>query len=224
MSTMDTYTDRLSDYLDDELDAAERADVERHLASCGECRTTLGELREVAVRASRLQDSPPRADLWPGVADRLEAGPAHASVVPFRASRRFSFTLPQLVAASLALMILSGSMVWMMRAGGPRADVPPIAASADLPAAVPVTYADAQFNDAIADLQQTLEQHRAQLDPDTVRILETNLKAIDVAIEECRRALQSDPANPYLASRLAESQRRKIALLRRATAIAEGAS
>ena len=51
MPTHDALNDRLSEYLDDELDAAERAAVEAHLAECGECRADLEALAAVVARA-----------------------------------------------------------------------------------------------------------------------------------------------------------------------------
>jgi len=57
--TSDPFTDRLSDYADGELDAAERAAVEAHLAGCAPCRTALDELGAVAARAKALSDPAP---------------------------------------------------------------------------------------------------------------------------------------------------------------------
>jgi hypothetical protein len=50
-------------------------------------------------------------------------------------------------------------------------------------------------------------------------VLETNLQAIDRAIEQCRAALAADPGSVYLSTHLANAQRRKLTLLRRATAL-----
>lgn len=219
---MDAYTDRLSDYLDGEdLAPRERAEIERHVAACAECRGILSELRAIAARAASLPERPPAADLWPGVATRLDT----RRVVPFRAGprRRISFTVPQLVAASLALMLLTGTLVWMSRIGGPRTDLPPVAASDPVDqsvAVVPAAFADAQYDAAIADLEKALEAGRDRLDPQTVRVLEDNLMAIDRAIEQCRQALHADPANVFLNTHLADARKRKLALLRSATAIA----
>ena len=52
-------------------------------------------------------------------------------------------------------------------------------------------------------------------------MLETNLRSIDQAIEQSRRALAADPANVYLNVHMAAAKKRKLALLRRATALAE---
>src|SRR4051812_29141514 len=128
----DQFTELLSDYLDDEdLSSPERARVSAHLERCAECRATVGELRAVAERARTLGDRPPAADLWPGIEARLHATAA-PPVLPFapvrRPTRRISFTIPQLVAAGLALMLLSGGIVWVARMGGPGTDFEPISA------------------------------------------------------------------------------------------------
>lgn len=217
----DTWIDRLSEYLDGELTDAERAALESHLASCRECMTTLAELREVAARAAALMPRPPADDLWPGIEPRLQPG-ANA-VLPFRArpSRRLSFTLPQLAAAGIALMVVSGGGVWVLQHGGRATSAPPIAAidRTPEPRVVSTALIDPRYDEAIADLEQALDAGRAQLDPATVKIIEANLAAIDKAIDESQRALSEDPANMYLNTHLADARQRKLALLRRATAL-----
>jgi tetratricopeptide (TPR) repeat protein len=227
MTTEDAFTDRLSDYLDGEdLSARDRADIEDHLGTCSGCQATLAELREVAARAASLRDSAPTADLWAGVAARLEP----SMVLPFARPRhrRFSFTLPQLVAAGLALMVLSGGLVSIAQLDDPRASLPPAVAETEPPAfdlAAPISrssaaFADPNYDQAVADLEQILETGRSRLDAETVRILEDNLRAIDQAIDQSRKALRSDPNSVYLNNHFAASRNRKLALLRRASALA----
>ena len=213
----DQWNDRLSEYIDDELTPAERTALEAHLVSCRECTVTLDELREVVERAGALPPRPPAADLWTGIEPRLER---FATVMPFQARtvrRRLSFTIPQLVAAGLALMVMSGGSVWVLQHGGRATDLPQVAA-AD-PSVVPTSLTDPRYDEAIADLEQALNAGRADLDPGTIRILEANLDAIDKAIDQSRHALAADPANVYLNSHLADARQRKLALLRRATAL-----
>jgi tetratricopeptide (TPR) repeat protein len=227
MATEDLFTDRLSDYLDgEELSATERAAIEAHLATCGACRTTLAELEAIAARAASLTDAAPAADLWAGVAARLTPT---STVLPFARPRhrRFSFTLPQLVAAGLALMVMSGGLVWVARLGDPRASLPPAIALGERPEPESepeplsrVSFADANYDQAVADLEKVLEANRGRLDPQTVQILEDNLRTIDQAIEQSRKALRADPASVYLNNHFAASRNRKLALLRRASALA----
>jgi tetratricopeptide (TPR) repeat protein len=135
------------------------------------------------------------------------------------------------------LMVVSGGMVWLMQLGGSRTSIPQIVASngpiesAATPAQTPkiedeptpiqrVNFADARYDEAIADLEKTLASSRSRLNPDTVRILEENLMAIDQAIDQCRKALRNDPSNVYLNNHFVESRNRKLTLLRRAAALA----
>jgi anti-sigma factor RsiW len=218
----DQFTDLLSDYLDGEdLSPGERQRIDGHLNGCAECRATLADLREVAAHAANLADTPPAADLWPGVASRIGPGVDAARsgsqkpVLPMRPpARRISFTVPQLVAAGLALMLLSGGTVWLARMGGSRTDFEPISAQPQEVRAVDVDY-----DQAIAELQKTVKAGRGRLDPETVRVLESNLQVIDQAIEQCRTALEGDSSSVYLNTHLASAQRRKLTLLRRAAAL-----
>ena len=219
----DPWIDRLSEYLDGELDAAERAAIERHLDSCDACASALADLREVVARAAALLPRPPASDLWAGVASRLEPPKPTVAVFQPRAARRVSFTLPQLVAAGLALMVMSAGGTWVLQRSG--SELPPVdGATRPSVAAMPVSAADPHYDEAIADLQQALTVGRGQLDPDTIKIIDANLKAIDEAITESRKALADDPANVYLHSHLAEARQRKLALLRRGVALMDGKS
>lgn len=221
----DHWTDRLSEYLDDELEPAERTALDAHLTSCASCVATLADLRDVVTHAGTLAARPPVADLWPGIAPRLDR--VQPAVTPFttRVTRRISFTMPQLVAAGLALMVMSGGGVWVLQHGGRATDLPPVAAKSEIdPASVPVALADPRYDEAIADLEHALAAGRAQLDPGTVRILEASLDTIDRAIEQSRQALTTDPSNVYLHSHLAEARQRKLALLRRGVGLVNGKS
>ncbi len=238
----DAWTDKLSDYLDDELSADERRALDAHLSTCAECARALDELKQVIEDAHALTARPPAHDLWDGIADRLVSAPgsgASHAVMPFRArpARRFSFTLPQLVAASLLLAALSGGLTWMLRGRsdalrrerstiadnsntgvGSDVHLSPDAPVVGRPAA-PVTFADAQYDAAVVDLEKALGKGRSRLDTSTVAIVEQNLQIIDRAIAQARQALEADPANSYLSSHLVETRRKKLDLLRRAAAL-----
>lgn len=227
----DHWTDRLSEYLDGDLAPAEREAAEAHLDRCETCARTLEELREVVARARSLDDPPPERDLWPGIAARLgeRSGPDVVDLGARRAGRRrrFAFTLPQLVAASVALALISGGAVWMATGGpdgGPGttagAPVVPAPAATGVPGDAAARFATTRYDVAVRELEGVLEAHREALDPATVRVVERNLEIIDDAIAEARTALARDPASPYLNAHLAETMKRKIEILRRATMLA----
>lgn len=67
--------ERLSEYVDGELDAAERLVLEQHLAGCGDCRDAAQELRSVRELlrsdAIRSSDAPTNA-AWLAIAERIK--------------------------------------------------------------------------------------------------------------------------------------------------------
>jgi anti-sigma factor RsiW len=253
MTVHEEWTDRLSDYLDGELSPDERGAVEAHLQSCAPCAAVLDDLKRVVARAQSVPARPPHADLWAGIAERIEAGrPAAAPgrVMPFapRDARHFAFTLPQLAAAAALLIAVSGGLAWEVgsRIGRPEGlhyagadrsrvrddrsadpQVRPDAAApqngtgaADFARVEHVSLADAQYDAAVADLEQALKAGRGRLDASTIAVVEHNLQIIDQAIDQAREALVTDPANSYLSGHLVDARRRKLDLLRRATALA----
>jgi anti-sigma factor RsiW len=211
----DQWTDRLSEYLDGDLADSEEAALASHLESCAACQETLAGLRRVVARAGSLEDRPPPGDLWPGVAKRIGAGPRR---------RRITFSVPQLLAAGVALTVLSGGSAWLLHPVA--ANVAAIPGPSAAPNIVPVGAAGAggSYDSAVDDLERVLAEGRGRLDTTTVRVLEQNLALIDGAIAQARRAVAADSANVYLNTHLAETMRRKVDLLRQAAALVSAAS
>jgi hypothetical protein len=65
------WTERLSDYQDGELSAADLRACEAHLAECPTCRDVLSELRLVTASARADGNREPAVDLWPGILRRI---------------------------------------------------------------------------------------------------------------------------------------------------------
>jgi anti-sigma factor RsiW len=217
----DQWTNRLSEYIDGELDSSERAALEAHLTTCGRCFAALGELRQVVARAQSLEDTPPPSDLWPDIRARLTGGRRlGVSRDTTNVRRRFTFSIPQLLAASTALMLLSGGGAWLAT----RQQPVNIASTRPRPTITPVANWARSTDGAIADLQAELTQNEKRLDTTTVRIVRKNLAVIDRAIAEARMALRGDPGNAYLNLHLANTMRRKVELLRRVNELAAARS
>ena len=243
------WTDKLSEYLDDELPADERRAVDAHLQACAACAAVLADLRRVVARTRAIEPRPPQGDLWPGIAARIDAIPqprpstSLGAALSLSNGRRFTFTLGQLAAAAVLLIAVSAGVVWRVAdrirsADGSRSTeaarsldaARPTAAQIPAPAdrdfspdatIAPVALADDQYDAAVADLEKALKQGRGRLDASTIAIVEHNLQIIDQAIAQAREALAADPANSYLSSHLVETRRRKLDLLRRAAALTE---
>ena len=73
MTHITEYT--LNEYLDDELDAAERTAVESHLAQCANCRETLDDLRLLFTSLEMVRDQPLAVDLGSRVVSQLTPEP-----------------------------------------------------------------------------------------------------------------------------------------------------
>ena len=123
MTMHEEWTDQLSDYLDGELSAEQQTAVAQHLRGCADCTAVLNDLKRVVARAQSIESRPPQADLWAGIAERIDAGRPSTLPGPFgpvttfasRAPRRIAFTLPQLAAAALVVAAVSGGIAWTLR-------------------------------------------------------------------------------------------------------------
>lgn len=207
------WTDRLSEYLDGELDGDEAELLESRLAAEPQLRALLDELRAVKQTASERPDFEAPAELWHGVRDRIE--PAHASPtstgsVAWR--RRLMFTLPQLAAAA-GVVLLLGFGIGRMSEPALQPAVGEISTAAGENTTGP------RYPQFVADLEGRLDAGRGVLDPETVRVIEQSLATIDSAIVQARTALEADPNNVYLNQHLASAQAKKLRLLEDATSL-----
>jgi anti-sigma factor RsiW len=216
----DQWTDRLSEYLDGELEDAERMALEAHLATCADCTAVLADLRRVVARAQALDDRPPARDLWSGIAERI--GVSTDDLARRRARRRVSFTVPQLIAASVALIAMSAGVARLVLR--PTTNREPAAMNPGSVSVVPVAIrkADVTADHDVQDLRLALAdgQRTGRLSPMTVHRIEHSLAVIDSALAEGKRALAVDPKSAYLNQHLADTMRRKMEFLREANRIA----
>ena len=219
----DQWTERLSEYLDDDLTDWERRDLAVHLETCEDCRAILMELRAVAAKAAALPDRLPEADLWPAVRAGIGARQVVSLESKRKERRRLSFSIPQLVAAAAVLMMVSTGGAWLALSGSAPADLATGEPEELQP--VPVVFDPyGRADSAITQLERILAVESGRLDTSTVRILTQNLALIDRAINQARKALESDPGNAYLNDHLARTMRKKIEVLRRAADLTAVAS
>lgn len=223
-------TEVLSQLLDGELTPTQARKVEEHLVSCARCADLFQDLTEIQSRARKLPDQHPPRDLWPEISRALgPGGGREAEVIHLRpraeadAQRRrmpaLRISYLQAAAAALVVALFSGIAGAYFAGSGP--DTPAVAPSAQSQWAALAGQANPELRGAskeIAQLEAVLAQHRSELDPMTVRLLEENLEIIDRAIRESLRALEGDPGNEFLERHLAQAVETKATYLREATA------
>lgn len=191
---------KLNEYVDGALAAGERRAVEQHLAACAGCRAAVAELQALLAAAAALPKSiPPRRDLWGGIAVRLGQ---RATGNVQRAFWTGALAAAATIVIAFAIYRLLPPSTVLYRPEGRRW------------AAV-----QADYEQSAAALAATLAAERGggrggRLRPETVALLERNLRIIDAAIQESRAALARDPGNAELRQLFAAAYRQKVELLR----------
>lgn len=187
---------RLHDLVDGLLSDGDHALVQAHLLECPKCRDEVESLRALLARAASLPDSiePPR-DLWPGIVERVRP-----------AAPRPRFARPALLLAAAVLLVGATALVTHVADRRPPELV-----------AVSTSSWEHELLQASDALEHAFTARRDDLSPETVSILDTNLRIIDQAIEECRFALETDPSNPRLEGSLREAWQRRLRVLEHAS-------
>lgn len=226
---MSSHHEDLSALLDDWMDGAlppERSrEVEAHLTACRACSDEVAALREIRSAARRLpREIPPPRDLWPDIAARLEPRRTHAGKPV--AGRRFrGGWLAPLLAAAAALVLVIGSSVLTAHFIGSRLSPTTLDPTRVSPGARTALAAfeptEAAYLGTVEALTLQLEAGRDRLAPETVAVVEENLRIIDDAIAEARAALASDPGSVELPLLLSTIYQRKVQLLQRVIALQE---
>lgn len=213
----DPFIEQLSDYLDGELALSERTRLEQHLAGCAECATALEQIRRVAAWAPGYQGIEPDRDLWPLVQSQLSRRETKAARQARERwfSRRITVRLPHLVAAGIALVLLSAGGMWLARARS----APAPQAAITMPKGWSIDKAkatEAQYDQAVAQLEGILAGSDSILEPGTLKVIRESLATIDQAILDARQAIARDSNNSYLNASIALNMRRKLDILRTA--------
>lgn len=184
------------------------------------------EIEAIRAAAAKLPLMEPSRDLWPGIEARLGAQVVEINrVAAQRQSRGLVVSTRMLASAAAVLVLATAGTTYLvlrdrlspantMTAEGPAAQLGQsgLVTAASLPAGGEL----GAYTDEIDDLQRAIAERRAKLDPATIAVIERNLRIIDAAIEESRRALANDPASPLLTALLSDALANKVRLLRQA--------
>ncbi len=214
MITIHPTEERLNDYVDGELTAPERAGVEAHLAACTACRAEVEGLRDLLRHVAGLpREIAPPPEVWEAVREETVEIPRIGRAAPWGA--RWGIAAAVVVAA-----LSSGITAALLRAPAGEATLAPVTVRPVVPetqaAMVDFRRAEAGYAATAADLEAALHAGRDRLSPETLRVIEDNLRTIDAAIREARSALARDPASAELPHVLDATYRDKIDVLERA--------
>ncbi|MBZ5589783.1 MAG: zf-HC2 domain-containing protein [Acidobacteriia bacterium] len=216
--------ERLDEFVDGTLTAAERGTVALHLESCPSCREAEAGVRALAARGAALpQAIEPAHDLWPGIAARIQAGTVTQG--RFGAARHsWRHHLGALAAAAAALVVVSSVVTTLIVArrdattASSRAGRTGLAAGVTA-ASLELAQARGTYEAARRQLLAALEARRSSLSPATLKVLDENVRIIDEAVRQMESALARDPGNQELPSLLVTAYRQEIDMLQRAAGL-----
>jgi hypothetical protein len=115
--TCERFDERLSDWLEQNVDAGTRAALERHVAGCARCEALLADLAAIRRQAASMPDLVPSRDLWPEIEARIQApvitldrsrAPGHAGVLWARRRRWW------MGAAAAALVAVTAGVTYLV--------------------------------------------------------------------------------------------------------------
>lgn len=203
----------LNDYADGALASHAQADVDAHLAGCGDCRALVESLRQVHRTARQLPPLTPPRDAWARIERSLRPGGTR------RTAAGWTWMA---AAAALALAVLGGVTAVKFR-HQPQDSAPQAASTEDVPSAqwVEAELRDAlqHYQKAVTGLERIANDGKGSLDPQLASTLEKNLTVVDQAISESRAALKAQPASAPAQASLLDSFKAKIALLQDTVAL-----
>ena len=217
------YRGWIQEQVDGTLGTIRRAELDRHLEVCADCRALLADLQKIHDAGAALDPLSPPDRVWLQIAGRLrQEGRIQPPVAPVAAPRRHYAALA--IAAALVLAVGASLMVLVPRYRGgsapATAGTAPHADEGNAAANDPVQSVEAEFRlaeqhyqNAITKLEEAARSGEGSMDPQTAAMLQKNLQVIDQAIAESRAALRSEPQSVPARDSLFDALKRKVVLL-----------
>ena len=209
------YELALGDSVDGTIDVTAAEGLRVHLAACGRCRALADDLRAIRAAARTLERPEPATRNWHRIAATSEQDRSRHSGV----SSLFAWR-PLALAATI---LLAAMATWWMLRPVPSAELAvsdPQAVSAPQGEGLADESVDAEFQMAaahyesvIAGLEEIARDGGIELDPMTAEVLQANLSVIDMAIDESRAAMATEPSSDLAQATLFDALGSKLALL-----------
>jgi anti-sigma factor RsiW len=219
----------INDYADDALAPAARADVERHVASCAECRALVDDLRALRRAAGSLERREPPVRAWTRIERAIQLEAEHSAQraqkeSPLRLSHVLRSTPAWTWLAAAAVLVLATAVGLRILPRAPRIETPgnpPVTVNSEAAQSIEaeLRQAEAHYEKAIKGLEQIASAGQGALDPQTAATLQKNLSVIDQAISESRAALRVEPTSEPAQQSLIDSFKTKMGLLQDTVAV-----
>jgi len=214
------YREWIQELADGTLGSIRRAELERHVDECADCRAFAADLQAIRDATASLEPLAPPDGVWLQLAGRLmqEGRVSLPAARPTAPARHVA-----LLAIAAALVLAVGASIVMLvpefrsnNAAQPGNAAPTVAVQS---VETEFRLAEQHYQNAIAGLEKAARldeasaDQNAAIDPQTAAMLQKNLHVIDQAIAESRSALRSEPQSAPARDSLFDALKRKVTLL-----------
>jgi hypothetical protein len=217
----------LSDYVDDLVTTEVRAAIAAHCETCASCRGVVTDLDRLRDAARSLGPITPPAHLWMEIAGRIRLEQsAHQPHTPVAATprtaapRAASADRWQWLGLAAALLLVTAGVYVMSQPddAAPTTSIVDTVGNVSAPPTVEtigdtLLRAQAEYELAIAQLEDMVTKGDASMSPEVVETLQRTVGTIDSAIAESRAALTENPASQPARTSLFEALGQKVSLL-----------
>ena len=180
---------RISDYVDNELNATESKMLKKHLDGCTECQKLYEDFMEIKSDARGLAEFSPSGQTWfkiaSGIKEELKDGRKPVRV----RQNRFVFSpnsLGWVVSAALLLVIIVGAVTILPK-------LTPPATGSQQYVVSKLEEAELYYQKAIDALWEAVSVQKENFDPQLFAVFQKNLTIIDESITACKEAVLSGP-------------------------------
>src|SRR4051794_2523624 len=150
------YRESIQDLIDGTIGPIRRAELERHLGECADCRSLVADLETIRDRAASLDRIEPPSRVWLQIAGRLRQEGRITASVP--APRPSTLRHPALLALAAALILAVGASLVMLLPRARPAGIAPAAGTAATTPAPGNAPADTTVQDVESEFRLA-EQH-----------------------------------------------------------------
>jgi hypothetical protein len=206
----------ISEYVDGTLDPGTARRLERHIATCRECRAVLGDFRALAGAARELDGPEPGDAVWEkirakvGLLDRNPA--ALPASMPGRARFLSGPSILKLAGALAVALLLVVSGVFIERRVG-RKTGPEGLAEQERYTLAKLDEAEQHYQQAIKALAQAFDASKGGMPAQVADMFEKNLAVVDATIQACRQAVLREPEDVQARSYLLAAYMDKVSVL-----------
>ena len=180
---------KISDYVDNELNPAEKPLLEKHLSRCAECQKLYEDFKKIKEGAQGLAEFSPPDQVWSNINSGIKEK-QNEVLRPSRVrERRFVFSpnsLGWVVSAAVLLVIIVGA-VTLVPIFLPRAT------SSQQYVVSKLEEAERHYQKAIEALWEAVSAQKESFDPQLYAVFQKNLNIIDESISACSEAVLSGP-------------------------------